>query len=337
MSQQSRSCPLCGSDRVSILASVRAEVIVHSSQYYDEGAYERLGVDKDSQFGISKCNECDFVFSAQVPSAEFLDKLYDGGSSLEESVAIFARPARAAYAFKCLSLVLSEIAKRVAVDARGVSERRIRILDVGCAFGVGSLGLARKYYPYEVTGIEISSATRSYLADQGMQAYASLEDVPEGLCFDGIILNDVLEHVADPLGLLQAIKRLSAEQAVLWINVPNFIDWRLEQIVSQISSGDMCVPKDMNPWEHLSYFSPRTLNLMMKRAGFYRAKPSVREYPVICDSVFGMPRKVLRYARDLWVNYARSFDSGHVTSGIFVRISGDPRDYAVRPNHIDSE
>ena len=165
-----------------------------------------------------------------------------------------SRPGRAAHAFQSLSLLLSALAQRVELDARGCVARPLRLLDVGCAYAVGSLGLVHRYYPYELTGVEWSAATRQYLQSQGANVYPSLESIPEGELFDAVILNDVLEHVPDPLAFLRQVKRCSQPNVVVWINVPDFSWWRMKAVVDDLKAGATVVPKDLNPWEHLSYF-----------------------------------------------------------------------------------
>ncbi|MFT5447956.1 MAG: SAM-dependent methyltransferase [Gammaproteobacteria bacterium] len=317
-----RACPLCGNENARTIATMRAEQIVNSSPYYSDSSYDRLLVEAHDRFGVSQCQRCDFAFASNVPSDDFLSRLYGGhgnsNSDLEASVGVFARPDRAAYAFRALSRLLQVIAQTTTVDSMGATNGPIRILDVGCAYAVGSLGLIQHHYPYEVVGVEVSEATRNYLANQGMTSYAQLCDVPPDTVFDGILLNDVLEHVATPLDFVRQLKRLSDEQTAIWVNVPNFIDWRLAKIVEQVNSGSMDVPTDFNPWEHLSYFSPQSLDAVMNTIGARRLLERPVEYPVTCDSIVELLQTWLRATRDVWRIYARTYPQNFSTSGIFV-------------------
>lgn len=316
--EASRACPLCGGDNTPIIARIRADQIIRSSPYYDDSSYERLGVSPSATYGISQCRECDFVFASQVPSDEFLERLYGGEGAIESAVRIFARPGRAAYAFRALSRLLQAIAARTNVDGKGVAEHPIKILDVGCAYGVGSLGLIHCHYPYEVAGVEWSKSTRDYLSSQGMAAYSSLDDVAAGTVFDGILLNDILEHVPNPVDVVTKLRELSDSRTVIWVSVPNFIDWRLSDIVIQIDAGSTSIPTDLNPWEHLSYFSPRTLDALMKIAGAKRLTENPVEYPIACESIGEVFKAWARVARDVWRIYTHKYPRGFTTAAIFV-------------------
>lgn len=80
----------------------------------------------------------------------------------------------------------------------------------------------------------------------------------------------------------------------------------------------MDVPTDFNPWEHLSYFSPRSLDTVMKTIGARRWLDRPVEYPVTCDSVVELLQTWLRATRDVWRIYAKTYPQQFSTSGIFV-------------------
>lgn len=315
--RSSRACPLCAGNNITILADIRSDQIVESSPYYDDSSYIHLGVRPDCKFGISRCIDCRFVFSSQVPDDAFLEKLYGETQALEKSVAIFARPERAAYAFGALSRLLSAMSMRCNMNEQGMLARSLRILDIGCAFGVGSLGLARRYYPYDVTGIEWSQTTRDYLTSQGMAVYRSVYDLPTESSFDGILLNDVLEHLPDPVCFMKQLRKLTHAGTVMWVNVPNFIDWRLLEIVRQIRSGSNKIPRDLNPWEHLSYFSPKTLDALMGVAGFTRMPQIPVNYPIQCETLLELTRTLLRTFRDVLRIYQKRYPNEVSTSAIY--------------------
>ncbi len=312
---QSRNCPLCDSLNWKIVASGQAEQIINASEYYDDSAYDRLGISPQPPFSLSKCQDCQFVYASQVPADSFLQRLYASSSCLEKSVATFARPSRAAFAFNSLSTLLTAIATK-ASDHEGLG-KKIRILDVGCAYGVGSLGLARTHYPYEVVGVELSDLARTYIAREGMQAFRTLGDLNNAEPFDGILLNDILEHVADPLGFVSDLKKVSHNNTAIWVNVPNFIDWRLSTALEKINQGRMDAPKDVNPWEHLSYFSPQTLDKLMQKVGAKRHTDTLVNYPVSSHSFKDFITSVLRAVRDFWRMYKGKYPNEVTTSGIY--------------------
>ncbi len=313
----SRPCPLCGSDAIEVIARISARQIVESTPFYGDAHYRLLGVDPSDLYGISWCHRCAFGFSSHLPSDEFLSKLYGSEYPAEEGVAVFARPGRAAHGFHSLSLLLSALAAKVEVDSRGCLSRPLRILDVGCAYAVGSLGLVHRHYPYELTGVEWAESTRAYLRSEGANVYPSLESIPEGELFDAVILNDVLEHVPDPLAFLRQVRSCSQPNVVVWINVPDFSWRRMKGVVQDLKAGARVVPKDLNPWEHLSYFSPRSLHAAMASVGWRRLPQESVDYSFRCSSWGDLLKATPRFVRDAWRIKRGTYFASVRTSGLF--------------------
>lgn len=314
---RSRPCPLCQSDSYTLVARGSAGQVIQSSPHYGQAACARLGIDPAAPFALAECDRCRFVYASEVPSDEFLARLYSAAGALSGSIRIFARPHRTAFGFHAVSTLLARIAQQTKSDNRGVTDRSVRILDVGCAFGVGSLGLCRANYPYEVVGVELSPAIREYLSREGMQAVSSLEELAGAPPFDGVLLSDVLEHLPDPVDVLKQIRPLLHAHSVVWVSVPNFSSWRLRSEIERINAGSEVISKEINPWEHLSYFSPETLNALMATIGLERCSDERVSYPVQIDSFRGYLTALGRAARDFYRVYRGSYPNNYETVGLF--------------------
>jgi SAM-dependent methyltransferase len=96
-----------------------------------------------------------------------------------------------------------------------------RVLDVGCAHG-GLVALAR-WAGYDATGLEMSpwvvELARRTFAVPMLQGPVERQQLPER-SFDAIVLNDVLEHLADPAGTVGHCARLLKDDGVLLIQTP---------------------------------------------------------------------------------------------------------------------
>ena len=94
-----------------------------------------------------------------------------------------------------------------------------RILEVGCGIGAGVLGS----YPREVIGVDINPKAVSYCLSKGYTARLihtdQSWDMPAG-AFDACILDNVLEHVAEPSLLLQECARVTQSRGGLVVAVP---------------------------------------------------------------------------------------------------------------------
>jgi SAM-dependent methyltransferase len=94
-----------------------------------------------------------------------------------------------------------------------------KILEVGCGIGAGVLGA----YPREVTGVDINPQAVSHCLSKGYNARlihtGQTWDIPSS-SFDACILDNVLEHVAEPSLLLRECARVTGAHAGLVIAVP---------------------------------------------------------------------------------------------------------------------
>lgn len=133
------------------------------------------------------------------------------------------------------------------------------ILDVG--FGAGELLLVANEMGLECNGYELRAEyTRNLCAVMGDDLFvaSSYINIDDGV--DIITLGDVLEHVADPLGLLEAAHDNLADGGYLWISTPNF------------ESAFSVVADKRDPMrtvcEHINWFSKDSLDMALDMVGF---------------------------------------------------------------------
>ena len=93
-----------------------------------------------------------------------------------------------------------------------------KVLDVGC--GIGDFLKYRKNNP--TIGIDINKSIVAYCKSQGLNVI-SFEDGKIGFdddSFDGVVLDNVLEHIEDPSMLLYEIRRVLKNDGTFIIGVP---------------------------------------------------------------------------------------------------------------------
>lgn len=138
--------------------------------------------------------------------------------------------------------------------------RPLHLLDFGCGDGV-FLGVASALGA-SATGIDVSASRTQAARADGLTILpdlAALDAEGKGP-LDAVVLSQVLEHVADPLGLLRALHGRLRKGGIMFVAVPNAHGVSVPQNFHQFTL--------VQPIEHMNAFSPVTLRLIGKKAGF---------------------------------------------------------------------
>jgi SAM-dependent methyltransferase len=107
------------------------------------------------------------------------------------------------------------------LDLVGGHAKARRLLDVGCGHGL-MLDEAQKL-GYEAVGLEISAASAAFGRETlGLDIREhTAEDLDDDERFDVIMLNDVLEHLANPVGTIERCHDLLAPNGLLCVVTPD--------------------------------------------------------------------------------------------------------------------
>lgn len=142
------------------------------------------------------------------------------------------------------------------------------LLDVGCGEGFFSSYFYRN--GWDVTCIDFSAAGitqhnphLSKFFKKG-DVFSTLDEYQQlGLEFGLLNLDNVLEHVLDPLKLLLSMKTLMTKTSVARIEVPNDFSAFQALLIERECTSETWV----NPPEHLSYFNKNGLVNILESAG----------------------------------------------------------------------
>ena len=237
------SCPLCLDTR-----TARPELHVHGSD-------------------LVRCRRCGLVRVEPLPTAAAAVQLYDD--------AYFRDPVRGYVDYVADERVFrAEFRRRLrllrSLGARG------RLLDAGCASG--ALLLEAKRLGYEASGLEPAPAMARRAAEASgcPVTAAALEDaLLAPAAHDVVTLFDVLEHLVDPRAILQRLRRTLAPGGIIGVTVPDYGgQW------ARLAGRSWPF---LTPWEHLLYFTRRTLRAALLAAGFM----NVRFHPACTPLSFG--------------------------------------------------
>ena len=268
------ACLLCGTQGTSLYKGL------HDRLYSVPGTFE-----------LWHCPNCGFIWLNPRPIQEDIPKLYEtyythqtpktsepGGSgtlrkfrdALRRLIleACYAYPSESGH--RLLRLVAGRVLGAIpllrARAAYGLGVRflawcgRGRLLDVGCGNGF-YLSLMRTL-GWDVAGVEVDSQAIAVCRAQGLSVFpGTLEEArfPDD-SFDVITMNHVIEHVSNPLALLQECYRILSPGGYVAIVTPN-----VKSLAYRLFRESWF---HLDPPRHLCLFHSTTLRKCVQAAGF---------------------------------------------------------------------
>jgi SAM-dependent methyltransferase len=136
-----------------------------------------------------------------------------------------------------------------------------RLLDVGS--GRGDLGLILRERGWEFAGLEPSADACAEARSRGVPTIRGTLERPDAQLRDGYdaaVFQHSLEHVADPARDLALVRELLKPRGLLIVSLPNFASTQARRFGADWFHLDL--PR------HRTHFSPRGLELLLRRSGF---------------------------------------------------------------------
>jgi SAM-dependent methyltransferase len=207
------------------------------------GKAEARAIGEARGIAMARCLGCGTLFTAVLPATEA--EAEDYSSYYDES-----------------NLVIPDFIGRRLDELVSGFDRfrdRSRWLDVGC--GAGALLRAASRSGWEVVGTEVAAAAVDALRGQGLDVrLGQLEALDlEPASFDVVSAVEVLEHIADPRGLIATAAALIRPGGALYLTTPNG-----RGISARLLKTRWSV---MSPPEHLQLFSIDGLRQALQSAG----------------------------------------------------------------------
>ncbi len=228
------SCKICGGNDWSVL-------------YYGRIRIGKFGELTDEPRTIFKCNKCEVGF-LEISQIDYESGKYreivDGSDSIE-------------HFYKTHDI---EQLEKINIVGTGDLRNRI-IMDIGC--GAGSFLDLVKGYSSKTIGIEPQKNFHAELLAKGHYVYSYCEEISEEWVgkVDLAVCFSVIEHLDDPKGILQQIRRLLKSNGILLISTPNLNDWLLELLPDDYPSFFYRV---VHKW----YFSGSAIEYLAREANF---------------------------------------------------------------------
>ena len=231
------ACPLCDAAGGAPLASGLRDV-----ENGVPGAYD-----------IARCRSCGLVYLATVPGGGALSECYDDDYHVRTyrmGNPLLRRLFRLRYRLRHRRL------------RRALGREPAGVLEFGCGDAQFLVYLEERLGGRcRLAGIELEAERIALPAGSAISLVSSGEAaLATGERFDAVVLYDVLEHLPRPAATLAAIAERLAPGGLLFIAVPSWASWWRR--VFPRHWGGLQIPR------HQIFFEPRTLALVLEKAGF---------------------------------------------------------------------
>ena len=208
---------------------------------------EKLNVlEKYKSAYLCKCKNCGFVFSKKIPTETELNNFYKGYGRDD-----YLSPVT----IKRYNELLDKFEK---------FRKTGKIIDVGCGIGY-FLEIAKKR-GWEVYGTEFTDDALEICKSKGIKMSLGKLD-PKNYdhnMFDIITSFEVLEHINNPIEEIKNFSKILRKKGLVYLTTPNFnslLRYKLNENYDIITYP-----------EHLSYYTPETLNFLFEKLNFRKLK-----------------------------------------------------------------
>jgi len=247
---------------------------------YDKGLF------KNENYIISKCDDCGFIFQGNVLNDTGLKRLYDQWIDPQATYEMHNKQdllARSRAYVHRLNIVLRHFSDFTSIN----------ILDWGG--GCGDFCAAATNGGVNVTALEFSDERKEHLEKRGIDV-VKMDDLKENY-YHFINLDQVLEHIVNPVDLLMHIRKYLRDDGVIFVGTPTCA--RAEVL---LRSGNLTpeVYSYLSPLQHINAFTNKTLKVACKNANL-RVLFSINPQPALIFS----RHELLGSMYDLLKNFAR--------------------------------
>jgi 2-polyprenyl-3-methyl-5-hydroxy-6-metoxy-1,4-benzoquinol methylase len=191
---------------------------------------------------LIQCRKCKFTFAGLEPGDQEIAKYYSNYHAYESLSPLI---------IKRYNIILDKLEKYRQTN---------NLLETGCGNGI-FLEVARKRN-WNVFGTEYSDAALDKCAIKNLPVSKSLAEIKlkAGGDFDVVVTFEVIEHLKNPVQEIIEYSKLLRKNGGLYATTPNYNS--LSRRILGYKWNIIIYP------EHLSYFTPHTLNKLLSDHGF---------------------------------------------------------------------
>lgn len=277
--EQRINCPICNH-------SVSKNLLFRNTNDFDfkqflifEKAYGtnyfkdlESGLLKKQEFIIQQCQKCEFIFQQCILNEIGMAKLYDSwlDSELVHQLT-----------FKLVNYndLRRDYHNRLAYITAYFGGRKVKMLDWGA--GIGNFcNEAKSFGDFEITAYDYSEEKNISLEKLGIQTKKISELLPNE--YDFINVDQVLEHVKDPLLLIKTCSQFLQPNGLLFISTPN-----CSKLIHLIKKGILNeeLHEFISPHQHINAFVNKSLKHLAAQAGFVSVFEPFKQFKASLETV----------------------------------------------------
>lgn len=243
--KQLANCPVCKLNKI-----------------YGIGVKKTININSDDNVYLKKCKSCGHWFIEPMPQQEYLNNLYKIGSEFVVSKGYLGRK-------EPEDIEIKKYISRFIKYVPNLSEMNYLEIGVGAGY----------YFNYFEKNAKLSyGVDPCTFKPENPNIVEDISLIPKNLKFDIILIQDVLEHLENPINMLKIIKDLANKDAILICGFPN-----KDCLMAKIMKVRW---RMVMPIGHLHYFSKKSVNIMLEKSGWkLKKKYSIWVQPTIIDIV----------------------------------------------------
>jgi 2-polyprenyl-3-methyl-5-hydroxy-6-metoxy-1,4-benzoquinol methylase len=228
------------------------------SEFLQDGRHNGPRITHVKNHDIIECFDCGFKHALPLPDPAVLEREYRDNYYADEKPNFIAHAGEDQSWFELAQNDRLEIFEKLLPSARR------RLLDIGCGPGFFLATAAKR--GWNAHGIEPSRQAAAHARGLGPAITEGLFNKESAAAlgrFDAVSLTNVLEHVPNPIAILEMAIGMIDSGGIICVGVPN--DFSPLQIAARgaMNTGDWWVA----PPHHLNYFDFDSLSALMTRLG----------------------------------------------------------------------
>ena len=225
-------------------------------------------------FALYRCSNCEFLFAPINTPSNSISDFFENSKAIDlyTTKVIENEAARK-------SAIFNPLARRI-ISTHPMANR---YLEIGCGAGLlldelRLVGLGT----LDIHGVEVNKFAAKKSREKGHNVFQGAIEDFKGENFDVVVFWAFLDHIPDPLALFRRINGLLGNGGLLIFGNANYAGFETSMMGTE--SHIYSVP------ERLSFFTPRTLEVLCNKAGFNNT------------SIEGSGNLDLEIVKDWWEN-----------------------------------